>query len=128
MRGSGLGRHLMRQAEEEARSRSCRGVWLDTYSFQARGFYERLGFVVFGTIEDYPPGQRRIFMQDRTDYRDFVRCRTGRCCRWIVLGRRVSRRYQVLRYERGYRHGRLSIASGRIRKRRSRRQLSRKPS
>jgi hypothetical protein len=35
---------------------------LDTYSFQARGFYERLGYAVFGTLDDYPPGQSRIFL------------------------------------------------------------------
>jgi hypothetical protein len=37
-------------------------VWLDTYSFQARGFYERLGYTVFGTINDYPPGHSRFFL------------------------------------------------------------------
>jgi hypothetical protein len=39
-------------------SRGCRGAWLDTYSFQARGFYEHLGY----SIDDYPPGQSRIFL------------------------------------------------------------------
>ena len=41
----------MRAAEEEARSRSCLGVFLDTYSFQARPFYEKLGYEQFGTLE-----------------------------------------------------------------------------
>ena len=41
-RGAGLGSQLIAQAEEEAMRRGCRGVWLDTFSFQARGFYERL--------------------------------------------------------------------------------------
>ena len=63
LRGSGLGTSLMRRAEEEAARRGCRGAWLDTFSFQARGFYERLGYAVFGTIQDYPPGHRRYFMQ-----------------------------------------------------------------
>lgn len=63
LRGSGLGASLMRRAEEEAVRRGCRGAWLDTFSFQARGFYERLGYTVFGTIQDYPPGHRRHFMQ-----------------------------------------------------------------
>jgi GNAT superfamily N-acetyltransferase len=62
LRGYGLGRQMLLQAEEEAKARGCRGAWLDTYSFQARGFYERLGYAVFGTIDDYPPGQSRIFL------------------------------------------------------------------
>jgi GNAT superfamily N-acetyltransferase len=62
LRRAGLGRQMLLQAEQEALARGCRGAWLDTYSFQARGFYERLGYGVFGVLEDYPPGQRRIFM------------------------------------------------------------------
>jgi GNAT superfamily N-acetyltransferase len=63
MRGTGIGRDLMRQAEEEARRRQCTASWLDTFSFQARGFYERLGYILFGTIEDYPPGHSRFFLK-----------------------------------------------------------------
>jgi GNAT superfamily N-acetyltransferase len=63
LRGAGLGRQLMTQAEQEAIQRGCRGVWLDTFSFQARGFYERLGYTVFGTFEDYPPGHSRFFLR-----------------------------------------------------------------
>jgi GNAT superfamily N-acetyltransferase len=62
LRGSGLGRQMLLQAEREAKARDCRGAWLDTYSFQARGFYERLGYAVFGILDDYPPGQSRIFL------------------------------------------------------------------
>jgi GNAT superfamily N-acetyltransferase len=63
LRGSGLGRQMMLRAEQEAKTRGCRGAWLDTYSFQARGFYEHLGYAVFGTLDDYPPGQSRIFLR-----------------------------------------------------------------
>jgi GNAT superfamily N-acetyltransferase len=62
MRGTGLGRQTMSLAEDEAQRRGCRGAWLDTYSFQARRFYERLGYTVFGTLADYPPGHSRIFL------------------------------------------------------------------
>ena len=62
-RGGGLGREVMCRAETEAVRRGCRGAWLDTFSFQARGFYERLGYAVFGTIEEYPPGHRRFFLK-----------------------------------------------------------------
>jgi GNAT superfamily N-acetyltransferase len=63
LRGTGLGRQLMRTAEVEAIRRGCVGSWLDTYSFQARGFYEKLGYSVFGTIADYPPGHSRFFVK-----------------------------------------------------------------
>jgi len=62
LRGTGLGRQMLLQAEQEAIARGCRGAWLDTYSFQARGFYERLGYAVFGILDEYPPGQQRIFL------------------------------------------------------------------
>lgn len=69
LRGTGVGRQLMAQAEAWARGRGLTGIWLDTFSFQARPFYEKLGFSVFGTIEDHPVGARRFFMQKRLDRR-----------------------------------------------------------
>ncbi len=62
MRGIGIGRQLMAQAEAEAVRRGCRAAVLDTFSFQARGFYERLGYSVFGTLNDCPPGHSRFYM------------------------------------------------------------------
>jgi len=41
-------------------------VWvsdLDTFSFQARPFYEGLGYEVFCTLDNYPPGHQRFFMK-----------------------------------------------------------------
>ena len=55
------------KAEAWARERNLAGMWLDTFAFQARPFYEKLGFSVFGTIEDHPRGSRRFFMQKRLD-------------------------------------------------------------
>ena len=65
LRGAGTGTTLMKRAEEIARQRDCIGMWLDTYSFQARGFYEKLGFTVFGQVDDHPPGEQRFFLQKR---------------------------------------------------------------
>lgn len=64
-RGQGLGSALMAEAERIAREGGCVGVWLDTFEFQARGFYEKLGFEVFGILEDHPVGSRRYFLKKR---------------------------------------------------------------
>jgi GNAT superfamily N-acetyltransferase len=63
MRDEGLGSQLMLRAEEEAVRRGCRGSYLDTFDFQARGFYERLGYSVCATLEDCPPGHTRFFLK-----------------------------------------------------------------
>lgn len=65
LRGQGLGRMLMQEAENWARRQGLGGMWLDTFAFQAPEFYRDLGFVAFGTIEDHPAGSRRIFFQKR---------------------------------------------------------------
>ena len=64
LRRCGVGRELMAQAEARATERGCHSAWLDTFSFQARGFYEKLGYVEFGTL-DYPPMHKRHFMKKR---------------------------------------------------------------
>ena len=64
LRRRGVGRQLMREAERRAVARGCHSVWLDTFSFQAPGFYQRLGYEVFGTL-DYPPDVRRFFLRKR---------------------------------------------------------------
>ncbi|WP_217847119.1 GNAT family N-acetyltransferase [Paracoccus marcusii] len=64
-RSSGLGSALMDHAETIARSRGCIGIWLDTFEFQALGFYQKLGFEIFGQIDDHPMGHRRYFLQKR---------------------------------------------------------------
>jgi hypothetical protein len=36
---------------------------LDTFDFQARGFYERNGYELFGTLDDCPPGHKRYYLK-----------------------------------------------------------------
>lgn len=64
-RGKGHGRRLMDAAESYARERGCIGVHLETFSFQARPLYEKLGYEVFGEITGYPPGHTFFFLRKR---------------------------------------------------------------
>jgi GNAT superfamily N-acetyltransferase len=66
LRRFGLGKRLMLAAEAAAVERGCHGSWLGTFDFQARGFYERLGYEVFGELQGFPAGhthysRRKIF-------------------------------------------------------------------
>ena len=64
-RGKGYGTELMRWAEEYALARGCTNAWLSTFSFQARPLYERLGYMMFGKLDDYPQGHSLFFMTKR---------------------------------------------------------------
>ncbi len=63
LRGGGLGTRLLQMAEDEARRRGCTGASLDTFEHQARPFYEKLGWELFGTLEGYPAGTRQYFLR-----------------------------------------------------------------
>jgi len=52
-------------AEDLARSRGCTDVSLDTFEYQARPFYEKLGYELFGTLDGYPPGYRQFYLRKR---------------------------------------------------------------
>lgn len=56
-RHQGYGDQLIEAAEAEARAFGSKSAYLETFSFQARPFYERHGFQVVGAINNYPPGQ-----------------------------------------------------------------------
>lgn len=62
-RRGGLGSQLLAAIENAARERGCVYAHLDTFSYQARPFYERHGYTLFATLDDYPPGQQRFFLR-----------------------------------------------------------------
>ena len=66
-RGQDIGTKLMHRAEKEGRRRGCYAAYLNTFDYEARPFYEKLGYRVFGTLEDFPRGHRRFFLTKRLD-------------------------------------------------------------
>jgi GNAT superfamily N-acetyltransferase len=62
LRRGGIGRGLMAEAERRGLALGCHSAHLDTFSFQAPGFYATLGYREFARI-DYPPDHQRIFLQ-----------------------------------------------------------------
>lgn len=58
-----IGTELLKQIEELARKEKLTGVRMDTWSFQARGFYEKNGYQVYGQIENCPPGATDYFLK-----------------------------------------------------------------
>ena len=62
-RGHGFGFRLMARAEDEAAKRGCRVLWVDTLSYQAPEFYEKLGFAAQATIPEYRGVHSRIFFK-----------------------------------------------------------------
>jgi ribosomal protein S18 acetylase RimI-like enzyme len=60
-RRQGLGSTLLHHAEALAKKRGCKYIQLDTFSFQAPGFYKKLGFKSFGVLKPFPKGQARHY-------------------------------------------------------------------
>ncbi len=65
VRQRGYGTKLLLAAESYAVERGCGNVELHTFSFQARPFYEQLGYEVFAALDDYPPGHTKYFLRKR---------------------------------------------------------------
>jgi GNAT superfamily N-acetyltransferase len=62
-RGKGYGTLLLQHAESKARRLGGHLSHLDTFDWQAKGFYERLGYSVFGVLADCPRGHTRYYMK-----------------------------------------------------------------
>lgn len=66
-RGRGLGSRLLLRLEAEAAKRGCDRAHLETFSYQARVFYERHGYAAFARLPDYPPGHERVYLKKRLE-------------------------------------------------------------
>ena len=67
LRGQHFGTDLVDMAEQEALRRGCHLVFVDTMSFQALPFYQKLGYTLFGQLDDFPVGHTRYYLQKRLD-------------------------------------------------------------
>jgi GNAT superfamily N-acetyltransferase len=63
LRGQGLAGKMLQAAEAEAVIRGCHGAYIDTFNSVALKVYERQGYKAFGSLEDFPPGRTRTFLQ-----------------------------------------------------------------
>lgn len=63
LRGRGLGARILAAAEAEALHRGCHQMHLDSHSYQAPGFYRRLGYEVIGELPGWPGEDTRIFLR-----------------------------------------------------------------
>ncbi len=62
-RGNGFGSKLLIEVERTAKEKGCYLIHLDTFDFQAKGFYEKQGYEVFGVLEDCPKNHRRFYLK-----------------------------------------------------------------
>ncbi len=62
LRGTGHGARLLQAAEQEAIVRGCQRVCVDTFSFQAREFYEKQGYRLQMTLEQMPQHHRQHYL------------------------------------------------------------------
>lgn len=62
-RGNKLATALIKKAEEFALNHHLVGINLETWSFQAKGFYEKLGYSIYGKIENSPPGETEYLLK-----------------------------------------------------------------
>jgi GNAT superfamily N-acetyltransferase len=69
-RSQDIGSKLLEQAEQKAIEEGCTYMWVTTFSWQARGFYEKRGFRVVGEMENHPPGHSLYTM--RKDFANVV--------------------------------------------------------
>lgn len=62
-RGQDLASQLLKRVEETAKAKGSKLIHLDTFSFQARDFYLKQGYEIFGTLDDCPKGHKRYYLK-----------------------------------------------------------------
>jgi len=65
LRNKGNGTKLLKMMEAKAVKLGCKYAHLDTYSFEAKPFYEKNGYTLFATLENYPEGHSKHFLKKK---------------------------------------------------------------
>jgi ribosomal protein S18 acetylase RimI-like enzyme len=65
LRNRGMGKALMDAAEKEAVRRGCKFAHLETHDFQGLEFYLKLGYQVYGELDDLPAGHKKYFLKKK---------------------------------------------------------------
>ncbi len=69
-RGHGVGRQLLEAAEAHALAQGFSAVRVETLDFQAKPFYEKLGYTVYGELADHPKGHTTYCLVKRLKVTD----------------------------------------------------------
>jgi len=64
-RGQDLGSQLLNKIELEAKAIGTTLVHLDTFDFQAKDFYLKAGYEIFGVLDDCPKGHQRYYLKKK---------------------------------------------------------------
>lgn len=62
-RNNGFGKVLLKEIERIAKEKGCYLIHLDTFTFQAKDFYIKYGYEIFGVLDDCPKGFKRYFLK-----------------------------------------------------------------
>ena len=66
-RKKGIGTHILKYVEDVAKAKGATVAMLDTFDFQAEGFYLKNGYMPIGEIPNFPEGHKRIYFSKRLD-------------------------------------------------------------
>jgi len=69
-RGKGIGKLILKEIEDLARARACTKICLNTFSFQARPFYEKCGYTVVYEKKNYPITSNQYFLEKDIMHRE----------------------------------------------------------
>ncbi|APF22715.1 GNAT family N-acetyltransferase [Clostridium butyricum] len=62
-RKEGLGSKILNEIEKVAKDKGCYLIHLDTFDFQAKDFYIKHGYDIFGILDECPQRHKRYFMK-----------------------------------------------------------------
>ncbi len=61
-RGKGIGKELIKSAEKYAKENNCEKAFVETTSWQAKPFYEKVGYKHMATLNDGPKGHASHYL------------------------------------------------------------------